>query len=241
MQLRLLTNAYERQLFARGLAQARSNRDAGFTETPKSRLAAAHLAFGNLYGLFEHADDPTERMIAGLATHDLETLPQSYSKPDLSHLPPGSVIECGELWAASKGGGLLARRGILIVWKLSGVRAVLAYAVVRPSDRSKSFEESYLERVGDLVEYPYLRALDGSPVWVQPMVLWEEGLRKLFDERVGSARFDISEDLTRVRFANPLPFRPSLDRPAFALDAPAAAHSTASNPQSAESAESALC
>jgi hypothetical protein len=223
MELRLLSTEHEREIFARRVGQARANRDAGAAETPKSRLTAAHIAFANLYGLFEHDDDPPERMIAGLATHDLEALPQSYPKPDLTHLPPRSVVECGELWALAYGGGMLARRGIVIVWRLAGVRAVLIYALIKPWNTAKLFARTYFESVGEPINFPYARALDGSPVWVQPMVLWEAGLRKLFDQRIGGlAGFKASRDLSRVRFDNPLPFQPSLDRPAFSFNGAAA-------------------
>jgi hypothetical protein len=218
MELRLLITERERRIFARRVAQVRAKRDVGFAETPKSRVGTVHIAFGSLYGLFEHDDDPPERIIAGMAMHDLETLPQSYPRPDLTHLPPRSVVEMSEFWSASRGGGLLARRGLTILLKMGGIQAGLIYAVLMPCDRAKSFAENHFERIGEPINYPYARGLDGSSVWVQAMVLWEEGIRKLFDERIGSTRFEVSDDLTRVRFENPLPFQPSLDRPSFPLD-----------------------
>ena len=63
-----------------------------------------HLTFGNLYALFENDGDPAEKIIAGLVMHDLEMFPQTCPKPDLSHLPPRSVIQVSELWSVRNRG-----------------------------------------------------------------------------------------------------------------------------------------
>jgi len=98
MELCLLSTETERRIFAARTEQIRAKHGAGFKERSRSRLARIHLTFGNLYALFENNNDPAERMIAGLVMHDLEMFPQTCPKPDLSYLPPRSVLEISELW-----------------------------------------------------------------------------------------------------------------------------------------------
>jgi len=105
MELRLLTGETERKIFADRVEQVRARHGNGFKERPRSRLAEIHLSFGNLYALFENDGDPAEEMVAGLMMHDLEMFPQTCPRPDLSHLPPRSVLEIGELWSRSMGAG----------------------------------------------------------------------------------------------------------------------------------------
>lgn len=98
MELRQLTAENERRIFAKCPEEARATRKSGFRECARSQLGRAHLALGNLYALYECETDPPERMLAGFILHDLATLPQSYPKPDVSHLPSHSVLEganCG--------------------------------------------------------------------------------------------------------------------------------------------------
>src|SRR5208283_2210740 len=125
-------------------------------ERPRSRLARIHLTFGNLYALFENDGDPAERMIAGLVMHDLEMFPQTCSKPDLSHLPPRSVLEVSELWS----------------------RAILAYLGVKPFDGTPFYRAGGFVNAGEPVEYPYLETLKGEAIWAQPMILEGESLAK---------------------------------------------------------------
>src|SRR6202171_6880907 len=115
MELRVLTNEDERKIFAARTEQIRAKHGVGFKERARSRLAEIHLSFGNLYALFENDGDPAERMVAGLMMHDLEMFPQTCPRPDLSHLPPRSVLEIGELWYRSMGAGTLARAGAAIM------------------------------------------------------------------------------------------------------------------------------
>ena len=111
MELRLLSNENDRRIFAARTEQIRAKHGVGFKERSRSRLARIHLTFGNLYALFENDGDPAEKMIAGLVMHDLEMFPQTCPRPDLSHLPPRSVIEVSELWSRAIGAGALARAG----------------------------------------------------------------------------------------------------------------------------------
>src|SRR6202158_3218822 len=130
MELRLLTGETERKIFADRVEQVRARHGNGFKERPRSRLAEIHLSFGNLYALFENDGDPAERMVAGLMMHDLEMFPQTCPRPDLSHLPPRSVLEIGELWSRSMGAGTLARAGAAIMAGLLAWRPPLV--LLRP-------------------------------------------------------------------------------------------------------------
>ncbi|MFZ0889026.1 MAG: hypothetical protein WA005_11280 [Candidatus Binataceae bacterium] len=235
MELRQLVTDREREIFAQRVSQARAKRDAGAREAERSRLYHTHLAFANLYGLFEHPDEPAERMISGFTAHDLEMLPQSYSRPDLTYLPPRLVAECGEFWSVSGGGGLLARRGALIALNALGIRAVLIYAMLKPWDTAESFARVAFERVGEPIEFPYARTMDGGPVTVQAMVLQGENMRSLM-ERVAAAGFEVFDDGRRVRFDNPLPFQPSVDRPTVPRNRATAPAGLSMAPQNGHSA-----
>src|ERR1700735_2546636 len=115
MELRLLSTETERKIFAARTEQIRAKHGIGVKERSRSRRARIHLTYGNLYALFENDGDPAERMIAGLVMHDLEMFPQTCPRPDLSHLPPRSVLEVSELWSCAIGAGALARAGAAIM------------------------------------------------------------------------------------------------------------------------------
>ncbi len=214
MELRLLMTEEERRIFAHRMVEARAKRGIGFCETKRSLLGRVHLAFAQLYGLFEHEGDPAERMVSGFSQHDLGSFPQTYPKPDLSHLPARSVIECGELWSFSKGAGLLARRGAAILAGLFQARAILVYPVVKPWDGTTSYAETNFVTVCEPVDWPYGQTLDGGKIWVQPMLLEGDNLQKLI-HRVFEMGFEARERCAIIRFDNPLPSQPSLDRPAI--------------------------
>ena len=114
MELRLLKTDLERRAFARRLSEVRAMRGAGFSETQRSVIGEVHVAFGNLYGLYDERGSGHE-MIGGFAMHDLAMFSQSYPKPDLTHLPPEKVFECGEFWAVAAGAGRLLRHAGAIV------------------------------------------------------------------------------------------------------------------------------
>ncbi len=217
MELRLLAEEDERRVFARRMVEARAKRGIGFSETKHSLLGRVHLAFAQLYGLFEHDGDPADRMISGFSQHDLASFPQTYPKPDLTHLRARSVIECGELWSFSKGAGLLARRGAAILAGLFQAQAILVYPVIKPWDGTISYTETNFVRACDPVDWPYGQTLDGGKIWVQPMLLEGDNLHRLI-HRVFEMGFETREHHTVIRFDNPLPFQPSLDRPAIAVE-----------------------
>src|SRR3977135_2053612 len=179
MELRLLTGEKDRRIFAERVEQIRAKHGNGFKERPRSRLAEIHLSFGNLYALFENDGDPVERMIAGLNVHDLEMFPQTCPRPDLSHLPPRSVLEISELWSRTIGAGTLARAGAAILAGLLDARALLAYLGVKPVDGTAFYRGVGFVNVGEPLEYPYLETMNGEPIWAQPMIMEGEALARL--------------------------------------------------------------
>ena len=179
MELRLLSTEKDRKIFADRVEEIRARHGGGFRERSRSRLAQIHLTYGNLYALFENDDDPAERMVAGLMMHDLEMFPQTCPRPDLSHLPPRSVLEIGELWSRAVGAGTLARAGAAIMAGLLDARALLAYLGVKPFDGTPFYRGVGFVNVGEPIEYPYLETLNGGPILAQPMIMEGEALNKL--------------------------------------------------------------
>ncbi|MFZ0679797.1 hypothetical protein [Candidatus Binatus sp.] len=220
MELRLLTNENDRRIFAARTEQIRAKHGVGFKERSRSRLARIHLNYGNLYALFEHDGDPAEKMIAGLVMHDLEMFPQTCPRPDLSHLPPRSVLEVSELWSRAIGAGALARAGAAILAGLLDARAILAYLGVRPFDGTPFYRATGFVNAGEPVEYPYLETLQGESIWAQPMILEGESLAKL--TRVFSQLIiETNDDFSVLRFKNFLKGKSAGGRPAFVDEAPA--------------------
>jgi hypothetical protein len=214
MELRLLTSEHERRIFAVRTEQVRAKNGVGFRERARSRWAQIHLAYGNLYGLFENDRDPAERMIAGLAMHDLEMFPQTCPRPDLSHLPPRSVLEVGDLWSRAVGAGAIARAGAAILAGLLDAQAILAYLGVKPFDGTPFYRAAGFVNAGEPVEYPYLETLTGERILAQPMILAGESLAKL--TRVFSQLIvEASEDRSVLRYRNFLKGRSVGGRPVF--------------------------
>jgi hypothetical protein len=184
MELRELITESERQMFAKFMAEARSNRGAGFRETPKSRLGAAHLAFGNLYAVFETYCDGPEQMLGGFGMHDLATLPQSHPTPDMSHLPADSVFEGTELWSLSKGVAPIAASAAAAIAGILRARAILVYPICKPFDLSAPYTRFNFKPC-EPVKFPYGQTNDGDEIWVRPMVLegdkLEDYIRAGFD------------------------------------------------------------
>jgi len=218
MELRLLSTETERQIFAARTEQIRAKHKVGFRERSRSRLARIHLTFGNLYALFENDGDPAEKMIAGLVLHDLEMFPQTCPKPDLSHLPPRSVLEISELWSCAIGAGTLARAGAAILAGLLDARAILVYLAVKPFDGTAYYRTGGFVDAGEPVEYPYLETLKGDSIWAQPMIMEGEALAKL--SRVFSKLIiETNEDHSVLRFKNFLKGRVAGGRPVFVDEA----------------------
>jgi len=212
MELRLMKTESERRIFAQRMDEARSKHGVGFKETPRSALGRVHLFFAELYALFEHAGEPIERAMSGFAIHDLETFPQSYPRPDLTHYPAWSVMEGGELWSFSKGAGILARRGAAIICGLRMARAMLVYPIVKPWDGTISYTQTHFTKPCEPVVFPYGVSNTGEPIWVQPMVLEGDALQDL-TRKVFALGFETLKDHNIIRFENPIALKPSLERP----------------------------
>lgn len=207
MELRQLTSENERRVFAKCLAEARATRGLGFKETVRSRLGSAHLAFGNLYALYEHEGDSPELMRAGFILHDLGALPQSYAKPDISRFPAHSVLEGGELWSLSPGMGRVARNVGAAVAGLLQAKAILLYSILKPIDLTPSYAQLGFVNACEPVNWPYAETLDGGEIWVQPLIL--EGARLEAYIRAGfEFLFHMSDDRRALRFNVDLPARP---------------------------------
>src|SRR5258708_15585156 len=158
MELRLLSSPEDRRAFARNLVETRLSKGAGFCETGRSLAGEAHLAFGRLYALHDDHGPAPDEMLAGFVLHDLATFPQSYPRPDLTHFPPETVIECGELWAKAAGSARLTRQA---AWILAGqlkAQAILLYPLYEPCNLS-AFYNGDFDRVSDLIEWPYIHTL----------------------------------------------------------------------------------
>jgi hypothetical protein len=179
----------------------RMRRGAGFSETRRSLIGDVHLAFGNLYGLYDECELAPE-MIGGFAMHDLAMFSQSYPKPDLSHLPPESVFECGELWGMVAGAGRLLRNAGLILAGVLNAKAALVYPIFKPWNLSAAYK--YFERVGEPIEWPYARTLDGCKIFVQAMVLEGDALIAAV-AAAGRNGFETLDEGTRLRFNTPSP------------------------------------
>lgn len=207
MELRQLTTENERRIFEECLTKARATRNSGFKECARSHLGKAHLAFGNLYALYECEMDPAERMLAGFVLHDLGTLPQSYPKPDLSHLPPHSVLEGGELWSLSTGAGRIARHVGAAVAGLLQAKAILLYSILKPIDLTASYAQLGFVNACEPVKWPYAETLDGSEVWVQPLIL-EGALLEAYIRAGFEYLFRVSDERRVLKLNVDLPVQP---------------------------------
>ena len=201
MELRLLGSTEERREFAHNLVETRLSKGAGFSETRRSVVGEVHLAFGQLYGLFEEPGADLDQMLAGFALHDLGSFPQSYPKPDLTHLPPETVIECGELWAKAAGAARPTRQAAWILAGLLKAQAILLYPLFKPWNLSSSYRSDF-DCVGEPIEWPYIRTLEGERMYVQAMVSQGEKLTALV-RAAGQWGFCANEDNSRIMFETP--------------------------------------
>jgi hypothetical protein len=200
MELRMLTTESDRDCFGRLLRDVRAMRGSGFAETGRSRTGEVHLKFGNLYGLFDENNSPST-MLGGFAMHDLGMFGQSFPRPDLTHLPPDKVFECGELWAAVAGAAPILRHAGFILAGHLGAEALLLYPIYKPWNLSSAYNRGF-QRTGNPVEWPYARTLSGGKILVQPMVSQGEALGGLVAEAQASS-FEVVEDGHRLRFDTP--------------------------------------
>jgi hypothetical protein len=191
----------ERKRFSSNLVEARIRSGAGFCETDHSLIGETHLAFGRLYVLFNETAENPDEMLAGFVLHDLAAFPQSYPKPDLTHLPPNSVLECGELWANVAGGARLTRQAAWILAGRLGAKAILLYPILRPWNLTMSYVRDF-DRIGEPIEWPYIQRVDGGKILVQAMVSQGPKLARMILE-AGQWGFQASSDLSRIKFNSP--------------------------------------
>jgi hypothetical protein len=215
MEMRLLTTEFECRSFAERVAEARARHGGIFREVSGLRFDnRARLSSASLYALFENESDPAERMIAGIAMHNLKIFPQSCSKPDLAYLPPQSVLECSDHWSLSKGAGMRAWHGAAIQVVRLQACAVLAYLAVGSSDHMGFYAAMGFVKAGEPVEYPYVEKLDGTRPQVQPVILEGRALQKL-TAGVSGLSVATLDNHRVIRFTNSVRLRPCLGRPAL--------------------------
>ena len=200
MELRYLDTQAQRQRFEIELTAARARGGIGFGESPRSRIGQVHLTFADLYGVFDEREDP-DLMLAGFAMHALDVFGQSYPKPDLTHLPPETVFEVGELWSRSLGAGVSARWGCMILAGLLKAQSILIYPIVHPWDLTGAYPG--FSKACPPVQWPFAQTADGRSILVQPMVAQGSGLAQLMS-MVLCAGFLTSSNNHVIRFDNPL-------------------------------------
>lgn len=217
MEFRLLTTNDELKTFSDRLAAARACHGTGFEDTPGTiAYNRDRLLRADVYALFRCADDSPAQMIAGVTLHDLETFPQSCSRPDLTHLPRRSVLECGDHWSLSLGAGVHAWRGIALQIVHRAPRAVLIYLAVRGADHSGFYSAMGFVSAGDPIEYTHLQRSDSAPLFVQPMILEGSALARL-TEAVRALKYEAFEDFQIVRFDKSDRLRPAIHLEAATL------------------------
>jgi len=197
MELRLLQSEAEREQFEQGMTQARAARADGFVEKQASLVGRLHLAFGDLWALFDETSSTPDRMLAGFAMHRLDRFGQSHCKPDLTCLPPADVVEVGEVWSVHPGAGPLAVQAATIAVELAGATTALSYLICAPVDTTGRYR--YHRAIGGPIEWPYVETLTGEPVHVQPMVLDGVNLQRLtaVARRTG---FEVAEGNKCIRY-----------------------------------------
>jgi hypothetical protein len=201
MELRLLESETERAAFERSLTEARATKGSGFMEKRRSRLGRVHMAFADLWAVFDETSSAPDRMLAGFAMHSLDLFSQSYPKPDLTHVEPAEVFEVGELWALSLGAGAAARHGGFIVLGLQGASTLLIYPIVKPWDLTGGYADYRM--VDSPIEWPFAETLDAQKIYVQAMLLDGENLTRRISAAMGAA-FEARDGNRRIRFENPL-------------------------------------
>lgn len=220
MEMRLLTTERERETFAQRLAEARAKHGASFRDGGPTQVHnRVRLESSNLYALFEADFDPAPQMVAGVALHDLEEFPQSCDAPDLSHLPPRSVLECSDHWSLSRGAGMHSWRGIAVQVVYRNPNAVLVYLAAGSADHGGFYSAMGFVKAGEIVEHPYLEGPDNGKLWVQPMILDGEALARL-TASVRMQTIYARDDYQVIRFGNSDRLRPcSLRRTTAGADA----------------------
>jgi len=188
--------------------RARASKGLGFVETSQSVLGEIHLNYGEVCALFDETGPEPDEMLAGFVIHNLAMFPQSYPRPDLTHLPPEHVYECGELWALAPGAARLVRHAGYILAGLRKAQAIMVYVMIKPRDTSSLYKT--FTRVGPPIQWHYVKGIDGTPAWGQAMVL--EGVALEMTVNIATAVSFESLDGQTLQFRNPFPIVPRINR-----------------------------
>jgi hypothetical protein len=173
VEFRQLLTQPERNVFIQRLEAARAAGGRVFRENSQFQSAnRRRLDCSRLYGLFENDAAPAETMVAGIAMHDLQSFPQSCSEPDLSHLPPNTVVECSDHWSLAAGAGMLAWVGLAVPMRLLGIQAVLAYLAAGDGACAHAgfYQLMGFEPAGPVIPHPYVEDERGEKLEVQPVL-----------------------------------------------------------------------
>jgi hypothetical protein len=192
MIIRLLDNGKcSVDTFAKELHKARIKFGAGFRDKPDSRLEQIHLNHGRLYGLFNRSN----HMIAGLAAHNLEMMPQTLHEPDLTHYTPNKVWEISELWTSSLGAGSELRIGMMILgWEMS-IEAILIYLALEPFNNTKFYRKIGFKQMSSPIRYPFLETINGLPFQAAPFLLSGDefdAIHNKYINKVDKSKADLS-------------------------------------------------
>ena len=202
----------ERNIFAQRLADARAGHGASYRDAG-SRGREIWIVWPpqTSTGCSKRKVIYAERMIAGVALHDLAVYPQSCEQPDLSRYAPQSVLECSDHWSLSRGAGMHAWRGIAVQVVHRNPRAVLVYLAVGRAAHYGFYSAMGFVNAGAPVEYPYLEGSDQGRPCVQPMILEGEALAKL-TSNVRRLKIETPDNYLTIRFDNSDRLRPATNR-----------------------------
>lgn len=195
MELKLLKTQTERDKFRAGMLEAREARGGKFRETASSRVSEIQLAFARLYGVIDVAHP--DLLLGGFSIHCLNEFSQSFPIPNLSHLPPSTVYEAGQLWTSSLDAAQVLRKGSMILLGLLQAQALLIYPLIIPRDTSILYR--VFKRVGPPFELPFAETVKGEKVYMQAMLLEGSDLRQQV-QLASRDGFETSDGHSLIRF-----------------------------------------
>jgi hypothetical protein len=184
MELRLLTTRSERGIFLTRLDKARAKHQSSFRENSQFQSTNwQRLNCSRLYGLFQNEAAQAEAIMAGVAMHDLRSFPQSCGEPDLSHLPPETVVECSDHWSLSDGSGMLAWIGLAVPMRLLGIQTILAYLAAGEGACAHAgfYKLMGFVPAGPVVPHPFVEDARGQKLPVQPVILQGDAFNSAMD------------------------------------------------------------
>ncbi len=210
MELHRLTSRDERAEFSRKLEEARTTRGAGFRETKRSVLGEVHLAFGDLYAVYDESSQQPRDMLAGFIIHSLDQFPLTYPCLEMNALEPSRVFEGGELWSFRKGAGTVARVGASVVLGFRRALAMVVFPIVKPWDLSKAYPT--FRKVGEEFVWPFAETVDGEKIISQALVLDGPALEKSL-ALAFKMDLEIADDGSTIRIRGGLNERVAASRP----------------------------